>query len=157
MDPDLDPQKIILLKKIFCLILFEGTFTSFFKDKKSKVSHNSRYQGFSYYFYMMIEGYGSRAESGSGSIPLTNGSESGRPKNMWIRIRILIRNTALDDIVNWIKLLALFPKVCCFLSLNKNIYKYLYCTASYKPFYIERDPHSRTEIGERDILLSAQE
>ncbi len=24
-------------------------------------------------------------------------------------------------------------------------------------FYIERDPHSRTEIGERDIVLSAQE
>jgi hypothetical protein len=30
---------------------------------------------------MMIEG------SGSGSIPLTSGSGSGRPKNMWIRIR----------------------------------------------------------------------
>ncbi len=72
----------------------------------------------------MIEGSrpGSRAESGS--IPLTNGSGSGRPKNMWIRIR----NTALDDIVNWIKLLALFPKVCClhFLSLNKNIYIKMY-------------------------------
>ncbi len=36
----------------------------------------------------MIEG------SGSGSIPLTVGSGSGRPKNMWIRIRIWIRNTA---------------------------------------------------------------
>ncbi len=24
-------------------------------------------------------------------------------------------------------------------------------------FYIERDPHSRTEIGERDVVLSAQE
>jgi hypothetical protein len=33
-------------------------------------------QGFSYYFCMMIEGYGSRA----GSIPLTSGSGSGRPK-----------------------------------------------------------------------------
>jgi hypothetical protein len=31
------------------------------------------------------------------------------------------------------------------------------CTASYRPFYIERDPHSRMEIGERDIVLSAQE
>jgi hypothetical protein len=34
---------------------------------------------------MMIEG------SGSGSIPLTSESGSGRPKNMWIR---WIRNTA---------------------------------------------------------------
>ncbi len=35
----------------------------------------------------MIEGVGS--EAGSGSIPLTNGTGSGRPKNMWIRwIRI---------------------------------------------------------------------
>ncbi len=44
---------------------------------------------------MMIEG------SGSGSIPLTSGSGSGRPKNMWIRwirIRIRIRNTALNPL-----------------------------------------------------------
>ncbi len=41
-------------------------------------------QGFSYYFFMMIKG--------SGSIPLTIGSRSGRPKNMWIRW-IRIRNT----------------------------------------------------------------
>jgi hypothetical protein len=56
MDPDLDPDTAISsltfktpiktnLKKyflliIFCLLLFEGTFTSFFKDKKSKRSHN---------------------------------------------------------------------------------------------------------------------
>ncbi len=39
---------------------------------------------------MMIEGSGSKAESGS--IPLTNGSGSGRPKNVWIRW-IRIRNT----------------------------------------------------------------
>jgi hypothetical protein len=32
---------------------------------------------------MMIEG--SRSGAGSGSIPLTNRSRSGRPKNMWIR------------------------------------------------------------------------
>jgi hypothetical protein len=50
------------------------------------MSQNSRNQGFSYYFCLMIEG------SGSGSIPLTNGPGSGRPKN--IRIRIRIRNTA---------------------------------------------------------------
>jgi hypothetical protein len=46
-DPDPDPaffvidlqdvnKKLIHLKKCFCLLLFEGTFTSFFKDKKSK-------------------------------------------------------------------------------------------------------------------------
>ncbi len=48
-------------------------------------SQNSRNQGFSYYFCMMIEG--------SGSIPLTSRSGSRRPKNMWIRW-IRIRNTA---------------------------------------------------------------
>jgi len=49
-------------------------------------------QGFSYYFCMMMEGSGSR----SGSIPVTSGSGSGRPKNTWIRwilIRIRIRNS----------------------------------------------------------------
>jgi hypothetical protein len=51
-DPDPDPaifvidlqeanKKLILLKKFFCLLLFEGTFTSFFKDKKSKRSHKT--------------------------------------------------------------------------------------------------------------------
>jgi hypothetical protein len=30
----------------------------------------------------------------AGSVPLTNGSGSGRPKNMRIRFRILISNTA---------------------------------------------------------------
>ncbi len=52
------------------------------KIKSQKDLQNSRNQGFSYYFCMMIEG--------SGSIPLTNGSGSGRPENMWIR---WIRNT----------------------------------------------------------------
>jgi hypothetical protein len=58
----------------------------FSKMKSQKGSQNSRNQGFSFYFCMMIEG--------SGSIPLTSGSGSWRPKNMWIRwIRIRIRNT----------------------------------------------------------------
>ncbi len=72
----------------------------FSKIKSQKESHNSRNQGFSYYFCMMREGAGSGSESESGSIPLTNGFESGygRPKNMWIRwirirFRIRIRNT----------------------------------------------------------------
>ncbi len=72
----------------------------FSKIKSQKESLNSRNQGFSYYFCMMIEGSGSgsRTGSGSGSIPLTSGfgSGSGRPKNTWIRwirIRIRIRNT----------------------------------------------------------------
>jgi hypothetical protein len=48
MDPDpafsvIDLQdankKLIFLKKFFFLLLFEDTFTSFFKDKKSKRSH----------------------------------------------------------------------------------------------------------------------
>jgi hypothetical protein len=56
--------------KFFWLLLFEGTFTSFFKDKKvQKKSQNNRNQGFSYLFCLMIEG--------SGSIHLTNGSDSG--------------------------------------------------------------------------------
>ncbi len=34
-----------------------GTFTFFFKEKKSKKLHNSRNQSFSYYFCLMMEGY----------------------------------------------------------------------------------------------------
>ncbi len=43
------------------------------------MSQTSRNQCFSFYICLMIEG--------SGSIPLTDGSGSGRPKNTWIRIR----------------------------------------------------------------------
>jgi hypothetical protein len=45
-DADLDPaifvidlqdaNKKLILKKLFCLLLFEGTFTSIFKDKSQK-------------------------------------------------------------------------------------------------------------------------
>ncbi len=83
----------------------------FSKMKIQKESQNSRNQGFSYYFCMMIEGSGSgsfyhrakivRKTLIPGSIPLTSGSRSGswRPKNTWIRwirirLRIRIRNTA---------------------------------------------------------------
>ncbi len=42
--------------------LFEGTFTSLFKDKKSTKSQNIWNQGFSCYFCLMIEGPGSGRE-----------------------------------------------------------------------------------------------
>ncbi len=35
--------------------------------------------------------------------------------------------------------------------------KYIFVRPPIGLFYIERDPHSRTEIGERDSVLSAQE
>jgi hypothetical protein len=49
MEPEADPEPAIFVsdlqdvsKKIFfCLLLFEGTFTSFFKDKKSYRSHKT--------------------------------------------------------------------------------------------------------------------
>ncbi len=52
-DPDVDPDPSLFIidlqdanKKLFslkfpCMLLFEGTFTSFFKDKKSKRSHKT--------------------------------------------------------------------------------------------------------------------
>jgi hypothetical protein len=36
-----DANKKLILEKFFCLLYFEGTFTSFFKDKKSKRSHKT--------------------------------------------------------------------------------------------------------------------
>ncbi len=34
-------KKLIKNKKFFCLLLFEGTFTTLFKDKKLKRSHKT--------------------------------------------------------------------------------------------------------------------
>jgi hypothetical protein len=66
-------------KKIFYAIFSPCYFLKvhlhyFSKIKSQKESQNSRIQGFSYYFSMMIEG------SGSGSISLTSGFGSERPK-----------------------------------------------------------------------------
>ncbi len=83
-------QKTNFLTQFFLLITFWSYIYIIFQRLKiQQKSQNSRNQGFSYYFCMMIKG------SGSGSIPLPSGSESGpgRPKNMWIRW-IRIRNTA---------------------------------------------------------------
>ncbi len=35
------PTKNLFQKKCFCLLLYEGTFTSFFKDKKTKRSYKT--------------------------------------------------------------------------------------------------------------------
>ncbi len=80
---DLDPAIFVIdlqdanKKQIFNFIFSSYYFLKihshlFSQIKSQKESQNSRNQGFSYYFCMMIEG-------------------SRRPKNMWIRIRI--RNT----------------------------------------------------------------
>jgi hypothetical protein len=69
--PDSDPDPVL--------------FVSDLQDAKQ----NSRNQGFSY-FFCLIEGSGSE----SGSVLLTNGSGSGRPKNLRI-FRIGIQKTAM--------------------------------------------------------------
>jgi hypothetical protein len=35
------PTDKTIFCKVFCLLDFEGTFTSFFKDKKSKINHKT--------------------------------------------------------------------------------------------------------------------
>jgi hypothetical protein len=88
MDPDPDPAIFVIdLQDASKKLFFNTIVSAYYFLKSQKESQNSRNQGFSYYFCMMKEG------SGSGSIPLTSGSGSGRPKNMWIRW-IRIRNTA---------------------------------------------------------------
>jgi hypothetical protein len=101
VDPDPDPaiflidlqdaNKKLIKKKFFCLLLFDGTITLFFNDKNSDRSHKTIGSKISYYFCLLISGSG----AGAGSIPLTNGSGSRRPKNTWIRFRI--RNTGRED------------------------------------------------------------
>ncbi len=92
MDPDWDPAIFVIdLQHANKKLIFWNSFSAYyflkvhlhhFSTKKGhkKKSQNSRNQGFSYYFCLMIEG--------SGSIPVTNGSAPGfmRPKSIRIRI-----------------------------------------------------------------------
>ncbi len=64
----------------------------FSKLKSHKKSQNSRSQGFSFYFRLMIEG--------SGSVPRTNESKSGKPKNIR-NLRIRIHNTGRNRVRNF--------------------------------------------------------
>jgi hypothetical protein len=113
MDPDPDPAIFVIdLQDASKKLIFQHNFSAYYflkvhlhqfsKIKSQKESQNSRNQGFSYYFCMMIEG--------SGSIPLTSGSGSGswRPKNMWIRIRI--RNTGLKECNTLLQMFSLFAQ-----------------------------------------------
>jgi hypothetical protein len=81
-----EANKKLIFYKVFLLITFgRYIYIIFQRQKVQKKAQNSRNQGLSYYFCLMIEG--------SGSIPLNSGSGSGRPENMWVRwIRIRIRN-----------------------------------------------------------------
>jgi hypothetical protein len=109
VDPDPDPAIFLIdLQDASKKLIFNTIFSAYYflkihlhnfsKIKSQKKPQNSRNQGFSYYFCMMIEGSGSRA--GSGSIPLTSGSGSGsrRPKNIRIRIRMWIRTLLIREI-----------------------------------------------------------
>jgi hypothetical protein len=91
-DPDADPDPAIfiidlqdankkLIKKKFGTLLFEGTFTSFLKDKSQKEVTKSRNQCFSDYF--LLNDKRIRIHT----LLLTNGPGSGfrRPKTTWIR------------------------------------------------------------------------
>ncbi len=66
-----DASKKLFLNTIFSVYYFLKLHLHHFSKIKIKKSENSRYQGFSYYFCMMIEGSGSGSKAGSGS---------GRPK-----------------------------------------------------------------------------
>ncbi len=83
------PTKNYFFYKVFPLItLFEGTFTSFFKDKKSKRSHKA--VGIKVFLTTFAGDRRIRnREPDPDPYPLTNGSGSGsrRPQNIWIRIR----------------------------------------------------------------------
>jgi hypothetical protein len=131
MDPDpaifvidlQDASKNKFFYKIFSAYYFLKVHLHHFsKIKSQKESLNSRNQGFSYYFCMMIEGSG----SGSGSIPLTSesGSGAGRPKNMWIRW-IRIRNTDFRYMLNrfcCIKICTFFSGLVVLILLNYFIF-----------------------------------
>jgi hypothetical protein len=93
-----DPDPPIHAKKVFSACYFLKTHLHhFIKIKSQKEVPNSRNQGFSYNFCLMIEG------SGDGFIPLTRGTGSGsrRPRNiwiLWIRIRIQEAQKHMDPL-----------------------------------------------------------
>ncbi len=88
-----DANKKLFFSKFFCLLLFlKVNLHHFSKIKTIKESQNSGYQGFSYYFCLMIKG--------SGSGPLTNGVGFRRPKNIRWSTTLVIRSPD-DEVHKW--------------------------------------------------------
>ncbi len=72
--------KINFFTGFFCFLLFKATFTYFSQDKKSERSHKTGRMKVFLLFSLIIEA------SGTGAVPRTNGSGSGRSKSIQIRI-----------------------------------------------------------------------
>ncbi len=81
-----DANKNQFKKKFFCLLLFNGTFTSFFKDKKSKRSHKTvPYE--SWFFLPPGSGYVTDPNLGGTKTYGSDGSGSATltiSKSMWM-------------------------------------------------------------------------
>ncbi len=111
MDPDPEPANFVIdlqdpNKNFLLITLWRYIYIIFQRQKVIKKSQNSRNQGFSYYFCLMIEGSGS-------------GAESRWPKNIrFRRIRFLIRFPQ-----HWFSYFpcALFYKYFCIYYHVKNI------------------------------------
>ncbi len=122
IDPDADPSIFIidlqdankkLFKKVFLHISFEGTFTSFCKDKKSKRSHKTvKVKVFLIFLLNNI-----RIRIWIHTSDLWIRIQIQEAQNMWIRIRIWIRNTGSE-------------KVACQYSF-KRFYKSLFSRTSF--------------------------
>jgi hypothetical protein len=74
--PSRGQQRTNFLTEFFCLLLFKGTFTSFFKDKGKKEVTKQEESRFFLLFCLVIEGSGAR----SGSMPLNPDPDPGNPK-----------------------------------------------------------------------------
>jgi hypothetical protein len=70
-----DTDKKLIKKKFFCLLLFEGIFTLFFKDKESKTIHKT--VRIKVFLTNLLDDRRMIEVSGSRSTALTNGSGSG--------------------------------------------------------------------------------
>ncbi len=83
-------QKTIFFSKYFCLLLFEGTFTSVFIGKKSKRSN--KIVEISYNFVCWWKDRDPYLDPDPEPVQNNDGSGSGIPKNIRIRIHITARD-----------------------------------------------------------------
>ncbi len=105
-------KKLVFLLSFFAYYFLKVHLHHFSKIKShTEVTKKPKQQESIFFLiqrYLMIKGSGSGARSRS--VSLTNGSRSGRPKNIWI-LRIRIRNTDYQDIFV-ISRLKVFSQIC---------------------------------------------
>jgi hypothetical protein len=83
----------------FCLLLFEGTFTSFFKDKKIRTYRSHKRVGIEVFLLFLLDDRRIRMRSRTSDLQILIRIQEAKKQTVRIRIRNTVCQTGLWNII----------------------------------------------------------